>query len=62
MRVSDPTDRRVHLLYLTEEGRDLRRALAPIVREVLERSLTGISQDDLAVVLQTLKRVDGNLA
>ena len=62
VRMPDPADRRAQLVYLTAQGRALQKIVVPIVCQVLERSVEGISQEDLAVVLRTLKHVDNNLA
>lgn len=61
VRVPDPADRRVQRIHLTDQGRDVQKKLVPLARQVLERGLQGISEEDLAVVLRTLKRVDSNL-
>lgn len=56
-----PTDRRVKLVCLTQEGRALLRTLRKNSREFNERILAGIPADDLAAAIETLGLIKQNL-
>jgi DNA-binding MarR family transcriptional regulator len=60
-REPDPTDRRVQLIFLTEQGCRLRGTLPPLAEQVLARSLEGLSQEDVDDAIRVLKRIDQNL-
>jgi DNA-binding MarR family transcriptional regulator len=61
VRRPDASDRRVQLIYLTDQGRRLRDVLVPLAQQVLARACAGISEDERATVLRVLKRIDVNL-
>ncbi len=60
-RRSDPTDGRSRLVYLTDEGRGLRKRLVPAAREIVEESLRGIPEADLLTTRRTLQAIFANL-
>lgn len=60
-RVPDPDDRRRYKIYLTEPGRELKRKLPPIVIELLEKCLEGLTQKDLQDLERIHKHILRNL-
>jgi DNA-binding MarR family transcriptional regulator len=61
-RVRSTTDRRKTHVQLTPAGRKMRDTLHGYAADVLEAALTGISDDEIAVLRRTLQRIKGNLA
>lgn len=59
-RASDPSDRRVHKLMLTEAARDLMMKLPEIVDEHIKAATKGISEDELATAGSVLERIRNN--
>jgi DNA-binding MarR family transcriptional regulator len=55
-RQSDPTDKRVQRVYLTERGRALEKVLIPLAEEVNAQALSGFSPDEQAFFLRLLIR------
>jgi DNA-binding MarR family transcriptional regulator len=60
-REQDATDRRVVLNLLTESGRQLESRLVPAALEMMADSSYGISEEDLATTVRTLRRIQENL-
>jgi DNA-binding MarR family transcriptional regulator len=60
-RRRDKSDRRARLVYLSERGRTLRRALVGEARSMVEQLLAGIPAADVATTRRTLQRVLANL-
>jgi DNA-binding MarR family transcriptional regulator len=60
-RVPDPDDRRRFKIYLTEPGRELKRKLPPVVIELLEKCLKGLTQKDLQDLERIHKHILRNL-
>jgi DNA-binding MarR family transcriptional regulator len=60
-KVASPADRRAMVVSLTPEGEALRNAIAPLIVGFLEEACEGISQDDLAVTVATLKRISARI-
>ena len=56
-KVTSPADRRAMVVSLTPEGEALRNAIAPLIVQFLEEACEGISSDDLAVTVATLRRI-----
>ncbi|CRK56568.1 Transcriptional regulator, MarR family [Alloactinosynnema sp. L-07] len=61
-RRQNEQDRRAFEVFLTEEGRRLQASLVALAQDVLARALDGISDEDVAHLNQTLRRIDANLA
>lgn len=59
-RASDPSDRRVHKLALTESARELMKKLPGIVAEHIKAATKGISKTDLANAARVLERIRNN--
>jgi len=60
-RETDPTDRRVVLAWLTDEGKGLKRQLIPIAERLLKDATAGISRKDLEITTKTLSKFQSNL-
>ena len=60
-RETDATDRRVIRIWLTEAGRKLEADLVPVARGMLQDAVRNISDADLQITLQTLRRIQANL-
>jgi DNA-binding MarR family transcriptional regulator len=56
-KVTSSADRRAMVVSLTPEGEALRNAIAPLIVQFLEEACEGISSDDLAVTVATLRRI-----
>lgn len=61
VRVPDPSDRRANLIYLTQKGMDLEKKSTEIVREVAEKTLSEISDQDITACRNVLKKIFDNL-
>lgn len=61
-RETDPSDRRAVQTWLTPEGRALRRRVIPFIEELLHRAMRGIREKDLKTTIETLRRMQSNLA
>lgn len=60
-RATDPDDARTRLVVLTPKGRELKKVLLPVVRELVARLEEGISDKDLEVTRRTLQRLVKNV-
>ena len=60
-RERDAADRRRSIVRLTDKGRALRPKLIPFADHVNEIARQGISQTDLAICLDVLKKMSANL-
>ena len=56
-KVASPADRRAMVVSLTAAGEAMRNAIAPLIVGFLEAACEGISQEDLAVTVATLRRI-----
>jgi DNA-binding MarR family transcriptional regulator len=56
-KVASPADRRAMVVSLTQDGAALRDAIVPLVAGFLEAAFEGISAEDLAVTVTTLRRI-----
>lgn len=56
-RESDPGDRRIRRLYLTEEGNTLTRAGIAVQNDILQRMLTVLSPDECNAVGEMMRRL-----
>ncbi len=59
-RANDPHDRRVQLIYLTDQGREARKAVLTVVSDVLSIVFTGISFQEMSQTMDLLRRVLSN--
>ncbi|NCB68304.1 MAG: MarR family transcriptional regulator [Bacteroidia bacterium] len=60
-RVSDPTDRRTNIIHLTSAGVALQAKATEIVMRVANRTLNGISEEELNTSRTVLKKIMANL-
>lgn len=60
-RETDPTDRRVVLAWLTDEGKRMKRRLLPVMEKLLKDATVGISEEELEVSRETLAKFQTNL-
>ena len=61
VRVSHPTDRRVNLIHLTEYGASLRKKVTRVVQSVIDKSLQGVSENEVDFARKLLDKVIKNL-
>lgn len=61
VRVSHPTDRRVNLIHLTEYGASLRKKVTGVVQNVIDKSLHGVSEEEIDFARKLLDKVINNL-
>lgn len=60
-RQADPKDRRVSLIYLTPEGREIRDPLIELAHQALEQALAGLSEQERTQLKNLLNRISDNL-
>ena len=60
-RLSDNEDRRINNIYLTEEGNNLQNKATEIVNLIAERTLKGITEQELNTSRVVLKKIMANL-
>ncbi|TAF54848.1 MAG: MarR family transcriptional regulator [Oscillatoriales cyanobacterium] len=61
-RERDTRDRRIWRIWLTDAGRELQDVLPPLVAEIREKSMTGISKADRELFSQLIDRAIVNLS
>lgn len=61
LRERDPTDRRIVRVWLTDEGKKLKKVLPPLGAETIKRATTNISDAEQAAVLKLLDQIVENL-
>jgi MarR family transcriptional regulator, organic hydroperoxide resistance regulator len=57
----DPTDRRSRLVFLTDRGRGLRKALSGEARAMVNEARAGIPEEDLVTARRVLQRMLANI-
>lgn len=60
-RMRSPEDRRRSRVYLTTKGRRLRDEMQPNVREMVYKSIEGLTQQELDTLFATLGKITANL-
>jgi len=60
-RVRDTSDRRRFCIFLTDKGRNVRDEMAPVVRELLLRSVRGVTSTDLGIFFGVVDQIWNNL-
>ena len=60
-RTADPQDRRKHLIYLTEHGRDFMEDLFPEVIATRQQIFNGLTQEDIDTLKATLAIIEQNV-
>jgi len=61
VRRPDPSDGRGRLVFVTAAARRLRPRLVPLAKDIVERAIAGIPDEDLEVMRRTLMRICANL-
>ncbi len=60
-RRPDPSDRRAHLLHLTDKAWPLVHAFRDVATEVLNDALAGISESEIDALIDALERIRANV-
>ena len=60
VRVPDKTDRRNKLIYLTKKGMDLEQGLGQVALHVMEKALSGLTDEHIETSMITLKKIIKN--
>ena len=60
VRVPDRSDRRNKLIYLTKKGRDLEQGLGQVAVNVMEKALSGLTDEHIETSMITLKKIIKN--
>lgn len=61
VRVAHPTDRRVNLIHLTQYGASLQKRVSAVVEGVVDKSLLGVSEEEVATARKLLNKIINNL-
>ena len=61
VRIHDSSDRRVNLIYLTQKGIDMENKASAIINEVAGKTLSEISDEEIIVCRNVLRKVLNNL-
>jgi len=61
-RKNDQRDRRAVRTWLTKTGKSLEGKLVPIAHDLVNRATVDVSQKDLEITLETLRKVQASLA
>ncbi|RUM56476.1 MAG: MarR family transcriptional regulator [Marinomonas sp.] len=61
-RRPDPTDRRAHCLYLTDQAQALLDDIGVVVEDVNRKAVAGLSADEIDQLLHLLKVMHSNLS
>jgi DNA-binding MarR family transcriptional regulator len=61
IRVSDHNDRRINLIHLTEAGSDLQQKATEIVQIVATKTLNNITDEELDISRNVLRKIMENL-
>ena len=62
VRISDKKDRRINLIHLTKDGRDLETMARPVANQTLKEALKGVTLDELRVGQELLKKIFFNMS
>lgn len=62
LRVVDQTDRRNKRVYLTHSGRELKSLLQCPMRETVDKATEGITDEDLKICSEVLRKIIYNLS
>ena len=60
-RVADHNDRRINLIHLTEAGSALQQKATELVNEIVAKTLSNITEEELNVGRTVLKKILSNL-
>jgi DNA-binding MarR family transcriptional regulator len=62
VRVPDQNDRRVKLIYLTHQGKELQKLLTDQIVQSEKEALDGVDEQELAVCRKVLQQICANLS
>ena len=62
VRIEDASDRRNKLIFLTQKGKDMKDISFPIVWDLHQKALEGISEKEIEICGKVLTRIYENLA
>ncbi|MEG1616641.1 MAG: MarR family transcriptional regulator [Bacteroidales bacterium] len=54
-------DRRINMIYLTPQGRDLESSIQPVVANIMNVALEGIPEDHMEILRTDLSRIFNNI-
>ena len=57
VRIPDRHDRRINLIYLTKDGKELEQQATLIINQTLQEALRGIGPEELAVSQEVLRKI-----
>ena len=60
-RREDPENKRKHRIFITESGKQKVDALKPLKYQMVDKVLAGITEQELASMLETLAKIRANL-
>jgi DNA-binding MarR family transcriptional regulator len=61
VRISDPSDRRINIIHLTEKGKELEEKAMTMVKESFDQAINGINHSDLLFTRDILFRLLNNI-
>ena len=61
VRVAHPSDRRINLIHLTAHGVSIKEKVMKIVSDVVDKALSGISDEEISVSRNVLTKIIQNL-
>jgi MarR family transcriptional regulator, organic hydroperoxide resistance regulator len=61
IRISDKTDKRQKLVYLTKLGKKRNAEMAPLIEKFIQEAFSGVQNKNIEVTLETLKAIFGGL-
>jgi DNA-binding MarR family transcriptional regulator len=59
-RISDKTDKRQKLVYLTKLGKKRNAEMAPLIEKFIQEAFSGVQNKNIEVTLETLKAIFGS--
>ena len=60
-KVVDTTSRKIHKIYITEEGKRVRNKVLPIILNIWAMTSENISEDEMDKFIETLDKIRENL-
>jgi len=60
-RIPSKLDHRINNIYLTKHGDDMLKQAIPIVLDAIRQIQEGIPEDDIKVIIRTMKRIGKNI-
>lgn len=61
VRISDPADRRINIIHLTDKGKEMEEKAMSMVKESFNQAIEGINHDDLLFTRDILLRLLNNI-